>query len=106
MTTFDHCVYVRYFFNSNFIILLLYVDDMLIVDYDIKKFINLKGELSKAFVMEDLGPSKHIHSMRIIRDKKNDIFWLSRDRQIQKVLDIFNMIESKYVCYPLVVISS
>jgi len=31
MTTFDHCVFIRKFSNDNFIILLLYVYDILIV---------------------------------------------------------------------------
>ena len=30
-TTSDHCVFVQKFYNDDFIVLLLYVDDMLIV---------------------------------------------------------------------------
>ncbi|RVW83913.1 Retrovirus-related Pol polyprotein from transposon TNT 1-94 [Vitis vinifera] len=42
----DHCCYVKSFDNS-YIILLLYVDDMLIVGSDIEKINNLKKQLSK-----------------------------------------------------------
>ncbi|RVX01499.1 Retrovirus-related Pol polyprotein from transposon TNT 1-94 [Vitis vinifera] len=50
----DHCCYVKSFDNS-YIILLLYVDDMLIVGFDIEKINNLKKQLSKQFAMKDLG---------------------------------------------------
>ena len=39
-TTSDHCVFVKKFFDREFIILLLYVDDMLIVGRDTVKLIN------------------------------------------------------------------
>jgi len=34
-TSYEHCVFVKKFYNGNFIILLLYVDDILIVGYEI-----------------------------------------------------------------------
>ena len=67
----DHCCYVKFFGNS-YIILLLYVDDMLIVESNIEEINNLKKQLSKQFVMNDLGVAKQILGMRIIRDKAND----------------------------------
>ena len=53
----DHCCYVKSFDNS-YIILLLYVDDMLIVGSSIKEINNLKKQLSKQFAMKDLGAAK------------------------------------------------
>ena len=50
----DYCCYVKSFDNS-YIILLLYVDDMLIVGFDIEKINDLKKQLSKQFAMKDLG---------------------------------------------------
>ena len=41
-TASDHCVFVKKFSNGEFIILLLYVDDMLIVDHDTSKIDKLK----------------------------------------------------------------
>ena len=46
------------FFDDNFIILLLYVDDMLIVGHNLSRIDKLKKELSKSFAMKDLGPAK------------------------------------------------
>ena len=57
-TNSDHCVFVQKFSNDNFIILLLYVDDMLIIGRDITKIKDLKKEMSKTFAMKDLGAAK------------------------------------------------
>ena len=57
-TTSNHCVFVKRFSDSDFIILLLYVDDMLIIDRDANKIEKLKGELSRSFAMKDLGHAK------------------------------------------------
>lgn len=97
-TTSDHCVFVKRFSDGDFIILLLYVDDMLIVGHDARKIESLKGELSKFFAMKDLGPAKQILGMRMTRDRKNGKLWLSQERYIERVLERFNMSKSKPVC--------
>lgn len=57
-TTFDHCVFVKKLFNDDFIILLLYVDDILIVGHDTSKIEKLKNDFNKSFAMKDLGSTK------------------------------------------------
>ena len=69
-TTSDHCVFVRKFSNDDFIILLLYVDDMLIVGKNVSMIDRLKEQLGKSFAMKDMGAAKHILGIRIIRDRK------------------------------------
>ncbi|RVW24170.1 Retrovirus-related Pol polyprotein from transposon TNT 1-94 [Vitis vinifera] len=81
----DHCCYFKSFDNS-YIILLLYVDDMLIAGSDIEKINNLKKQLSKQFAMKDLGAAKQILGMRIIRDKVNGTLKLSQSEYVKKVL--------------------
>ena len=49
----DHYCYVKFFGNS-YIILLLYVDDMLIAGSSIEEINNLKKQLSKRFAINDL----------------------------------------------------
>ena len=71
-TSSDHCVYVKKFSDGYFIILLLYVDDMLIVGHDTKKIESLKKDLNRSFAMKDLGPAKKILGMSITRDRKNE----------------------------------
>lgn len=68
-TTSNHYVFVKRFTNREFIILLLYVDDMLIIGQVSDKIRKLKIELSKSFVMKDLGLAKRILGMNIYRDK-------------------------------------
>ena len=96
----DHCCYVKCFDNS-YIILLLYVDDMLITEFSIEEINNLKKQLSKQFVMKDLEAAKQILGMRIIRDKTNGTLKLSQLEYVKKVLSRFNMNETKLVSTPL-----
>jgi transposase InsO family protein len=96
-TTSDHCVFVKKFSDGEFIILLLYVDDMLIVGRDTSKIDKLKKELSKSFSMKDLGSAKQILGMKISRDRKSEKLWLSQESYIEKVLDRFNMSKAKPV---------
>lgn len=100
-TTADHCVYVKKFSEGDFIILLLYVDDMLIVGRDSMKIEKLKQELGKSFAMKDLGPVKQILGMKITRDRQNGKLWLSQEKYIEKVLDRFNMSKAKEISTPL-----
>ena len=64
-TASDHCVFVKKFSDGEFIILLLYVDDMLIIGRDIDKIDKLKKELSKSFEMKDLGSTSQILGIKI-----------------------------------------
>ena len=61
----DHCCYVKFFDNS-YIILLLYVDDMLIVGSSIEEINILKKQLLKQFAINDLGAVKQILGMRMV----------------------------------------
>jgi len=76
-TTSDHCVFVKSFSNDDFVILLLYVDDMLIVGKNVSKTNRLKKQLGESFAMKDLGAAKSILGIRIIRDRKENEIWLS-----------------------------
>ena len=100
-TSADHCVFMKKHSNDDFIILLLYVDDMLIVGRDVSKIEDLKRQLSKSFAMKDLGNAKQILGMKISRDRMNGKLWLSQENYIEKVLKRFNMISAKAVSSPL-----
>ncbi|CAM8880102.1 unnamed protein product [Rhodiola kirilowii] len=96
----DSCVYIQQFHKCSFIILLLYVDDMLIVGKDIQLIYKLKGDFSKAFDMKDLGKAKQILGMEITRERKKNKLWLSQERYIERVLERFNMKGAKAVSSP------
>ncbi|KAJ0726248.1 putative RNA-directed DNA polymerase [Helianthus annuus] len=90
----DHCCYLKKFSNS-YIILLLYVDDMLIAGSDMKEISRLKKQMSKEFEMKDLGPAKQILGMSITRSKKDGSVTLSQEKYIGKVLERFGMNSEK-----------
>ena len=96
----DHCCYVKSF-NNSYIILLLYVNDMLIERSSIKEINILNKQLSKQFAIKDLGTAKQIFGMRIIRDKANGTLKLSQLEYVKKVLSRFNMNGAKPVSTPL-----
>ena len=99
-TNANHYVYVRKFPNGKFVILLLYVDDMLIVEQDASVIENLKNDLFKSFNMKDLDPSRQILGMQILRDRKAKKLWLSQEKYIERILERFNMKHTKPVSTP------
>ena len=100
-TAADQCVYIQRFPDGNFVALLLYVDDMLIVGQEAAKISQLKKELSKAFDMKDLGPAQQILGMEIVRDRQNKKLWLSQERYIERVIRRFDIQKAKPVSVPL-----
>ena len=98
---FDHFVYFKRLNNERYIILLLYVDDMLVAGSNIHDINVLKRKLDKSFAKKDLGVAKQILGMRIIRDRKNRKLTLSQGEYIEKVLEGFRMQNEKLVSKPL-----
>ncbi|GMP45292.1 hypothetical protein CsSME_00013869 [Camellia sinensis var. sinensis] len=96
----DHCCYFKRF-DKSYIILLLYVDDMLIAGSNIEEIKRLKKLLSDQFEMKDLGVANKILGMRIHRDKANGTLMLPQAEYVKKVLKRFNMDSVKPVSTPL-----
>ncbi|KAD5961972.1 hypothetical protein E3N88_13445 [Mikania micrantha] len=86
----DHCCYIKKF-SKSYIILLLYVDDMLIAGSDMKEINKLKKQMSEEFEMKDLGAAKQILGMSIFRNSKDGSLTLSQEKYIGKVLEKFSM---------------
>ena len=87
----DHCVYFKRLDDSSYIILCLYVNDMLVAGSNIDHIKGLKAQLAHAFSMKDLGAAKKILGMKICRDRKNKKLTLSQAYYIVKVLQCFSM---------------
>ena len=77
-------MFVQKFSHDDFIILLLYIDDMLIVGQNQSRIDDLKQQLSKSFEMKKLGPTKQIHGIRIGRDRKAKKLYLYQRFQMGK----------------------
>ena len=62
----DKCVYIKDT-EHGYVIVCLYVDDMLIVDNDDKMIISTKNMLNSRFDMKDMGFADVILGIKIIR---------------------------------------
>ena len=92
---YSRCHSNHYYFkrldDRSYIILLLYVDDMLVPRSNMQEIQVLKIKLANSFAMKDLGVAKQILGMRVTRDGKNHKLILSQSEYIEKVLEIFKM---------------
>ena len=77
-TTSDHCVFVLKLSDDDFVILLLYVDDILSVGRNVSRIDKLKKQLRKSFSMKDLGSVKKILGIRIERDRASKKLYMSQ----------------------------
>ncbi|GJS63012.1 retrovirus-related pol polyprotein from transposon TNT 1-94 [Tanacetum coccineum] len=65
----DPCAYFKRFENDDFIILLLYVDDMLVAGPNKDRINKLEAQLAREFEMKDLGSANKILGMQIHRGR-------------------------------------
>ncbi|KAE8716977.1 cytochrome P450 71A9-like [Hibiscus syriacus] len=87
--------------DNDFVILLLYVDDMLVAGPNKDHIDELKAQLAREFEMKDLGSVNKILGMQIHRDRSNRKIWLSQKNYLKKILSRFNMKDCKPISTPL-----
>uniref|UniRef100_A0A2N9F5U8 Reverse transcriptase Ty1/copia-type domain-containing protein n=1 Tax=Fagus sylvatica TaxID=28930 RepID=A0A2N9F5U8_FAGSY len=68
----DHCVYTKWS-KGSFIILSLYVDDILLAGNDAEMIVATKEWLSSNFEMKDMGEADYILGVKIFRDRLKKI---------------------------------
>ena len=88
--TVDQCIYLK-FNGSKFIILVLYVDDILLASSDVELLHETKQFLSSKFDMKDLGNASFVLGIQIHKDRSRGILGLSQKAYIDKVLSRFGM---------------
>ena len=81
--------------------LVLYVDDILLIGNDIPSLQNIKSWLRNCFSMKDLGEAAYILGIKIYRDRSKRLISLSQSTYIDKVLNRFNMQDSKRGFLPM-----
>ena len=81
--------------ESSIAFLILYVDDILLIGNDTEFLNNIKGYLNKNFSMKDLGEAAYILGIKIYRDRSRRLIGLSQSTYLDKVLNKFNMDQSK-----------
>ena len=90
----DHCVYIKCS-NSGFIIMSIYIDDILIARND-KKLIDVtKKWLSSNFEMKDMGKASYVLGVEIFKDLSKRLLSLSQETYIKKMLKLYHMHDCK-----------
>jgi hypothetical protein len=87
--------------GSAVVFLVLYVDDILLIENDIPMMKVVKSSLRKSFSMKDLGEASYILDIKIYRDRSKMLIGLTQDAYIDKVLNRFNMQNSKKGFLPM-----
>jgi Reverse transcriptase (RNA-dependent DNA polymerase) len=88
--TIDQCIYLKVS-GSKFIILILYVDDILLASSDLDMLFETKYFLSKKFDMKDLGEASYVIGIEIYQDRSRGMLGLSQKTYIEKILKRYNM---------------
>jgi hypothetical protein len=96
----EPCIYKKVS-GSAVIFLILYVDDILLIENDISMMEVIKSSLRKSFSMKDWGEAVYILGIKIYRDRLKRLIGLSQDAYIDKILNWFNMQDSKKGLLPM-----
>ncbi|KAI5332359.1 hypothetical protein L3X38_022488 [Prunus dulcis] len=88
----DSCIYVK-ISRRHYVLLVLYMDDILLASTNLTLLHGVKVFLSKHFEMTDLGEASYVLGIEISRDRKRGLLGLSQKGCIEKILKRFNMME-------------
>jgi hypothetical protein len=91
----DNCVYAK-FKNGKYIVLILYVDDILLASSNMNLLMETKKILSSNFGMKDLNEASFVLGIEIHRDRRKKVLGLLQTAYIEKVLKKFSM----HACSP------
>ena len=95
----DTCIYTKNE-NGKFVILALYVDDILIASNDRNYLDHEKLILQTGFEMEDQGEANFILGMVIKRDREKRILTLNQATYVKNILKKFGMLDCRPCCVP------
>ena len=99
-TASDPCLYASSSEKEMFIVA-VYVDDIILAGKTLITVNTVKEKLSQRFKMKDLGSLHHFLGVNIIQDKLARMIWISQPMYIEKILQRFEMEDSKPVGSPL-----
>ena len=90
----DHCVYLKHS-NNGFVILSLYVDDILLAGNSKEMIDTVKRWLSSNFEMKDMGEDSYVLGVKIVRHRAKRLLGLSQETCIKRMLERYHMQDSK-----------
>jgi transposase InsO family protein len=83
----DHSMFT----HENGIIIVIYVNDLLILEPDIFDIEALKLQFAERFQMKDLGSIEWYLDMHITRDRAERILWINQFTYIKRVIELLSM---------------
>ena len=96
----DSCIYVK-IVDQSFVIMAVYVDDVIPVSNDPSFLAAEKAALCQRFEMVDNGPVEYFLGMLIRRDRENRVLSISQPNYIHDVLVRFGMADCNPVTTPI-----
>jgi hypothetical protein len=94
----DNCMYTHGYGTDSWIMIALYVDDLIIAARSERHLTKIKRQLEDNFEMQDLGELKYCLGLEITRGK--DTMHISQHRYIATILEKHQMADSKPVLTP------
>ena len=96
----DHYVYIKRS-KDKFLVLSLYVDDLLMIGNNVEYIKEIKGWLSSKFEMKDMGEATYILGVNISKDRSKNLVSLLQEPYIKKILERFKMQDCKPIDTPM-----
>nr|GEV29936.1 hypothetical protein [Tanacetum cinerariifolium] len=87
--------------GSNVIFLILYVDDIIVIENHIPSLQEIKTYIGKCFSMKDLREAAFILEIKIYRDRSRRLIGLSQNAYLDKILKRYRMDNSKRGSIPM-----
>ena len=75
--------------GKDFLILSLYVDDILFTENNMDMVVTTKGWLSSTFDIKEMREANFVLKVKIIRDHPRKLLGLSQETYIKKILEQF-----------------
>jgi len=93
----DDCLYIKYHKGKITLLILVYVDDIAIIEPDRCYIISFKSFLGKNFEITNLGKLKHILGVLVTRDHLRHLIYLNQSAYIQHTIACFELENSTLV---------
>jgi hypothetical protein len=96
----DRCIYIRQQ-QSTFILLSLYVDDLLIACNRLAELKQFKKQLTREFDMEDLGEASFVLGIEIVRDRAHRTLTIRQGAYTRALVQRHGMEDCNAVAHPM-----
>ena len=93
----DPCIYIKL---EPFVILAVYVDDLIIMTKSEDQMMTIKEDLKRGFKMKDLGELHYCLGISVVKDHRRGSMYLHQRQYIKNMLQKFGLQDAKEVSTP------